>query len=606
MIAASRSGNDDAREIARGLATAIRSAVKHAYEGDAETRAIAWSAASDVAELLALPGLGALLSACEPHLGAPPKMVTHALERLSRLAHETFARGDMLSFHHADRQLTALAGAIGSQEWTAPGPENEAPQAVQSLAELLTDFAIDDPEAIADARVTMPVAAGVRAALDWLGADMGGSLRATMHEVALSLAVRAAHEPGLAPAGAILALTGGALLPDPDGRWSLRVPLHTESPAFLLVRQGEISLALPWHAVARLRIADDTARAVMTEPSLRPWSPLVRTEGERPAALLALGLTRAWLHFDHVVWRVFATPEPAQPSDRIPGGRQVVRTEEGEEFWVVEVSEALRGVPPLHTPPVQPRPRQPMFALPIEGATGPEPALAPAAAEPVAPPAEEPHVAFAAPPESWHGFSDLPAGSDDVEEPADFLVETETPRLLGPEDVHPIGAQMPALAEDEAPASEIEDLVAGAIPHAPTADAAGSEKTAAASATRLALVVDDSLVARLSLGRVLEREGWMVEWVEHASEMWDALHTAPWGVVFVDVSLPDASGRDHLRALVAHQKAAKRRFEVVALTRDAREDRMASDSGITRKLRKPFTQSGLEGLVRELPVPAEA
>lgn len=595
MNATSRPGNDDAREIARGLATAVRSAVKHAQGDDPQTRAIAWSAATDVAELLALPGLGALLAACEPHLEAPPKMVTHALERLSRLAHETFSRGDMLSFTHADRQLGALAGAIGSQEWSAPGAADETPQAVQPLSEILADFAIDDPEAISRAQVTMPVAAGLRAALDWLGADLGGSLRATMHEVALSLAVRAAHEPGLAPAGAILALTGGALLPEPDGRWAVRVPLYSERPAFLLVRQGEISVALPWHAVARLRIADDTARSVMTEPSLRPWSPLVRTEGERPAALLALGLTRAWLHFDHVVWRVFATPEPAQPSDLIPGGRQVVRTEEGEEFWVVDVSEALHGVPPLHTPRVQPRPRHPMFAMPAL-AEEPMPAVAPAVSSTIAPPMEEPHVTVGAPPESWHGFSDLPDGSDDVEEPA--LFDAETPRILDAAHVRPIGATMPAY---DAHAEESAHEAAGAA--LPAAAAAFAE--APQTATRLALVVDDSLVARLSLGRVLEREGWMVEWVEHAAEMWDALHTAPWGVVFVDVSLPDASGRDHLHALVTHQKAAHRRFEIVALTRDVREDRMASDTGITRKLRKPFTQATVEELVRELPVPAE-
>lgn len=596
MIAPSRPGHDDAREIARGLATAIRSAVKRARAGDADTRAIAWSAASDVAELLDLPGLGALLSACEPHLDAPPRMVTHALERLSRLAQETYSRGDLLSFTAADRELEALAGSIDSQEWSAPATADEAPQAVLPLSELLADFAIDDPEAISRAQVTMPVAAGLRAALDWLGADMGGSLRATMHEVALSLAVRAVHEPGLAPAGAVLALTGGALLPEPDGRWSLRVPLYSERPAYLLVRQGEISLALPWHAVARLRIADDTARAVMTEPSLRPWSPLVRTEGERPAALLALGLRRAWVHFDHVVWRVFATPEPAQPSDRVPGGRQVVRTDEGEEFWVVEVGEALRGVPPLHTPRPQPRPRQSVVGIPAEPA--PAPARAVVAPEAAAP------ASRVAPSEPWHGFSDAPPGSDDVEEPAQFVVETDAPRMLRPEDVRPIGAAMPVWESDVRTDEPAHESAPPAPEPAPIAAAVHAEAPTK-SARKLALVVDDSLVARLSLGRVLEREGWMVEWVEHATGMWNALHTAAWGVVFVDVSLPDASGRDHLHALVTHQRAAKRPFQIVALTRDAREDSLASDTGITRNLRKPFTQSSLEELVRELPVPAE-
>lgn len=580
MIASLRPGYDEGREIARGLARALRGALGHAHGSEPATRAVVWSAAVHVAELLDLPGLAALLVACEPHTAAPPRMVTHALERLARLCEETEARVDLSAFTHADRQLEALAGSIDAQEWTAPGLLAETPESVQSLAELLADFTLDDVAAVERAQVTLPVAAGLRAALDWLGTDLGGGLRVTVHEAALTLAVRVAHEPGLAPAGAVLALSGGALLPEPDGRWSLRVPLHTERPAFLLVRQGELSLALPWHAIARMRIADEAARASLTEPSLAPWSPLARAHGERPLALVALGLVRAWLHLDHVVWRVFAAPEPAASSDVVPGGRLVVRTEEGGEYVVVEMSEALRDVPPLHTPKPHMRPRAAVLPLPRA------------------------EVATPTPYDAWTPPEDAtlplggPPGSDDVEEPADGVPARESLRLLGPEHVHPIGAARAFAAEPEhAPA-----------PPAPTASAAVEPKGAvgASASARLALVVDDSLVARLSLGRVLEREGWIVEWVEHASEMWEALDGSPWGVVFVDVSLPDASGRDHLRALVANRDAAKRRFEVVALTRDAREDRMALESGIERKLRKPFTPGALEELVRELPPPADA
>src|SRR2546430_2501191 len=160
-----------------------------------------------------------------------------------------------------------------------------------------------------------------RAALDWLGADQGGPIRVTVQDAALTLGVRVAHPAGLAPAGAVLALASGSMLPKADGRWALRVPLYAERPAFLLARQGELSLALPWHAVARLRIADAAARAGMTEPSLEPWSPLERAQGERPAVLLAQGLSRAWLHLDHIVWRVFASPEPAHAPEAVPGGR---------------------------------------------------------------------------------------------------------------------------------------------------------------------------------------------------------------------------------------------------------------------------------------------
>lgn len=552
MIAPQGHPDDGSREIARGLATAVQAAVDSMREPPSDARTLSWNAAVDVAELLDLEGLVLLLAACESHQGAPPLAVAHVLERITRLSQESVVRGDLTPFVQADRELAALAGTLSSQDWSRPGPIERVPEAVQSLAELLADFELDHAEAIAHAQVTLPVAAGLRAALDWIGADLGGGLRVTVHDAALTLAARVAHEPGLGPAGAVLALSGGALLPEDDGRWALRVPLCAERPAWLLVRQGELSLALPWHAVARLRIADDAARAVMTEPSLRLWAPLARSQGERPAALLALGLTRAWLHLDHIVWRVFADPQPAQPSDAVPGGRHVVRTEEGGEYWVVEVGEALRGVPPLHTPAPRSRPRVTRATVALAS----EPAAEPVA-EPVNEPATEP-----APP---------------------------APIVLGAEDVRPLGrvshvTAMPAPTPAfEAPA-----------PPAP-------ERKPVSSGARLALVVDDSLVARLTLGRALERAGWMVEWVEHAGEMWEALGGSPWSVVFVDVSLPDASGRAHLRALVAHQVAAAQRFEVVALTRDAGEERLALECGITRTLRKPFAPSELDELVQELP-----
>ncbi len=615
MIASMRHGDEDAREIARGLALAVKGAVENLRGGHADTRALTWAAAVDVAELLDLSGLSQLLAVCETHVEAPPLAVTHALDRLARLAHDTLTRGDVTAFEQADRELGALAGSLTSQEWSPPGRTEELPESLQALRDLLSDFELDDAEAIARAQVTLPVAAGLRAALDWIGADLGGRLRVTVQDAALTLAARATHEPGLGPAGAILALTGGALLPEPDGRWSLRVPLHADRPAYLLVRQGELSLALPWHAVARLRIADESARAVMTEPSLMPWSPLARAHGERPAALLALGLTRAWLHLDHVVWRVFAQPVPAKASDAVPGGRLVVRTDEGGEYWVVEVSEALEGVPQLHTPKPQPRPRPPSLevALPtgttlsttqpstleIPRVAGLTRASSIAAALPEA-------AAPAAPAE----IAQEPSGSEDVEEPAEIVAPAEPFSTLGPDDVRPLGRSLPegsTIAQDLDARSETRAAaVAPAAPAAPSEPAAASrEKAEAAStASRLALVVDDSLVARLSLGRVLEREGWMVEWVEQAGEMWEALHGSAWGVVFVDVSLPDASGRAHLRSLVANQMAATRRFEVVALTRDASEERLAHESGITRTLRKPFTHAALEQLMRELPAPS--
>src|SRR6185503_16919528 len=357
MMAASGHGDPHAREIAAGLVASVRAAIAAGRRADKDLP-LAWAAAADVADLLEMPGLRALIGACAAAVGTRSAAVARALAQLERLADGAEARGDVRGFELADGELANLAAALAepAAEATTNAPpvpaesESDAAEDVRSLDVLLADFVFDDPAAVAKAMVALPVAAGLRAALDWIAADVGGRLHVEVQDAALTLVARAANEAGLGAAGAVLGLTGGALLAEPDGRWSLRVPLHAARPAFLLARQGGLALALPWHAVARLRITDEASRAAMTEPSLEPWSVLERRSGERPAALLALGLLRAWIHIDHIVWRVFARPEPADDGHAVPGGTQVVRTEEGEEYRVVDVEEALRGVPPLYTP----------------------------------------------------------------------------------------------------------------------------------------------------------------------------------------------------------------------------------------------------------------
>jgi CheY-like chemotaxis protein len=584
MMASSGSGDVHARAIAAGLVAAVRSSIASARQPEVPAAApLAWSAAADIAELLELPGLAALLVACigAPQAAAP---LERALNHLARLADEADSRGDLKPFVRADRELATLAKAPGladrpaSQAAASPPPRPAAPRVpapstpvgapedVRSLEVLLADFEFDDTAAVAKAMVALPVAAGLRAALDWIASDAGGRLHVEVQDAALTLVARAVHEGGLGAAGAVLGLTGGALLPEPDGRWAMRVPLHAAKPAYLLARQGELSLALPWHAVAKLKITDESSRGAMTEPSLEPWSALARARGERPAALLALGLSRAWLHLDHIVWRVFARPEPAEAIDAVPGGRHVVRTEEGEEYRVVDVEEALQGVPPLHTPPPAPRAHpaaagDPAVRTPSQIMLVPEGLAAPEAL---------------APPVSAVG-------------PA----PTKEPVVLGPEFVRAlaVGAATPAAS----PAVAVPAATAPA-PEPAREPAAPAVRTAAPRA----LVVDDSLVARMELGRVLERHGWEVEWVETAGEMWSALPDSAWSIVFVDVSLPDARGRAHLKTLVAQQRAAHHRFELVALTRDESDERLVLDAGIVRMLRKPFAPGAVARIVREI------
>src|SRR5689334_2219860 len=167
MMASSGTGDAHAREIATGLAAAVRSAIATTRQPEAPTApSLAWAAAADIAELLDLPGLAALLTACT---GAPATApLDRALNRLARLADEAESRGDVGAFASADRELATLAASAGlawraavTAESTAaptpasPGPGSSAPaetavaEDVRSLDVLLTDFAFDDPSAVA-------------------------------------------------------------------------------------------------------------------------------------------------------------------------------------------------------------------------------------------------------------------------------------------------------------------------------------------------------------------------------------------------------------------------------------------------------------------------
>jgi len=265
---------------------------------------------------------------------------------------------------------------------------------------------------------------------------------------------------------------------------------------------------------------------------------------------------------------------------------------------------------PQPLPP--PRHRRPD---PAPGAAAPMvPPLPPApppaggrAAAPAVEPAPEPEPAPHSPPEP-----DLPVLTPDhvraLARPEPSAPAPPPPMAAAP--VPPRAAARvptPQAVLEPAPAAfelDLRDALAGVIGErgAPEAPPAAAEPRAPQG--RRALIVDDSLVARLVLASVLERGGWWVESVERAEEMWAALGEGGWSVVFVDVSLPDASGSAHLRALVARQLAARHRFEVVALTRDRAEQRVVDEAGITRALRKPFAPGAVEGLIRELPAPA--
>ena len=204
----------------RGMAAGLVRALKGALASH-DPEAPIWRNAADIAELLRLDGLAALLAACRPHAATRSADVVSALDRLARLTATTERDLELAALLEVDRELAALAGMIAAQEWGVPAGSRTSSVALQSLADLLADLRVDDAEALARCIVTLQVGAAVRAAIDWLDADGGSALRLKVQDAVATFTLRVAHPDGLAPAGAVLGLAGASLLPDGTARFAI-------------------------------------------------------------------------------------------------------------------------------------------------------------------------------------------------------------------------------------------------------------------------------------------------------------------------------------------------------------------------------------------------
>ncbi|MCC6349450.1 MAG: response regulator [Candidatus Eisenbacteria bacterium] len=423
-------------EIARGLVEALR----RALEPDAPARARA--VARGIAQVLGLEGLDqALHELGREVVGERPTDLAHVEARLTRLADEAEAAQSTQPLLAAETELQALARALRDTEWAGEGADAVP---VYAVADVLTGLPLEPDADLGRARVTAPVAASLRAALDWIGADEALVLQAGFHDSALALTCPVAHEGGLAPAGAVLATVEGSLGPESDGRWTLRVPLHVERPSFLLVRIGHVPAAIPWHSVARLRMHSPAEWSAAPEPVLAPLATPSGGEDERPGALVALGLTRAWLVADRIVWRIAAHAEPAEERGPFGAATRAVRVESGELYWVLEPAWLLRTTVPIAVAPPAPRPRPGVVSAP-----GPEVQMAAAQAAALA---NAPRVRAGAPPAGGaageaHSLADAVARAIDLlrgereaaaaSAPPPRVVEPSL-TVLRPEDVTPL------------------------------------------------------------------------------------------------------------------------------------------------------------------------
>jgi len=153
------------REIARSLVGALEVALS-AGGALAELRA-----ARDAAQLLELPGLDRLVAALAPHASHPwPAEILPVVERLQRVCARATSAGGLAEFRRADSDFHGLAGEIVAMEWSAlPSRSGVEGRSVPTLsaAEMLSDLPLANKTSASvarRARLTMPVAAAVRAA----------------------------------------------------------------------------------------------------------------------------------------------------------------------------------------------------------------------------------------------------------------------------------------------------------------------------------------------------------------------------------------------------------------------------------------------------------
>ncbi len=464
-------------------------------------------------------------------------------------------------------RLQSIEGAGDGGPWTPSGVGAD---------EALHGFAITGSlRGGLERRRLAPVVAGaLRVAVDHLTAGgPSGPLQVVADEAALEVRIDRIEPSGIAPAGEVLESVEAHLgvVPDGGGAWMIRVPLLTPNETFLLIEQGSLALAVPWHAVVRMRITDMAALARSAEQEgyaiLPPLAPLSDPLADLPVVLLGLGLRRAYVVADQIIWRM-----PAEPTDEAaPRGHglgPMVRTHEGRAWVMLDSAHLLRDVPPPPLPHVDSgthdfgTPWRPEDAMPAVTDRGALPAATvEAPPEPVAPPAL-----------TVLSLHDVMADPEDAEAlPAE-------PTEAAPAPVFPPGP--PVLRLVELSRADVEPLVEP-LP-APRA-----------------LIAEDSMVAAIFLTRLLEQEGFVVVPVGTAAELHRLSAAAHWSLVFADVELPDAVAGRALAGLEP-KNAQGKPATVIALVRDAEDAAHAGAYGVLHVLAKPFEAESLLTLLGEL------
>lgn len=534
------------RELARTFLAALRPALAGGA-GEAER-----AAAREAARLLGLAGLDrALATLHELGGGAAPEDARAIAGRLLRLAAEAEVAADVGPFERSDAELAALADEIESYDWYGADPaENPDHPAVATLPlDRVFDRSLvaggELRSLAAQLRLAAPVAASLRAALDWLSPEDAAvrGVRLRGEPSLLEVRLTGIEPRGLGAAHRVIGAVGGNLGPALEddraaaGEWIVRVPSFALRPSYLMVIQGGLRLAIPWHSVLRLRMLSP---AEMVANGWRQGHPVLDflatpspTAIEYPVVLVGHGLKRGHFIADRLVWRLAAEPVENEWGSPATGLRDTVRSEEGEIFWVAEPGRLLQHLP-----------------VPEPELRSPAPAPAP-----------------------------LPTLTDRDVEPLDAGGAEPAPGSTAGVEQRP-EAHRPEAAIRPAP---------------PPAAPAGAARR------RLALVAEDSITARVFLTRMLFQQGIEVEAVSTATELLERLVTARWDLVFVDVELPDGHGAAWLARAREAAALAAPGARVIALLRDRADLQAAREAGVSLTLAKPVRPEDLARLLAAVP-----
>ncbi|HKQ57932.1 MAG TPA: hypothetical protein VJY35_08685, partial [Candidatus Eisenbacteria bacterium] len=379
---------DRAQEMARGLCRHLTQAL------DESTPNRTLEGAREVAQLLALRGLDRLLGALVPYArGAWPAPLKPVIDRVQRAVTESSRAANIEAFRRMDEEMGLMARAIervplarSTPAATAPASSPSRPEAINEPAAVTLAEALEgvpgertETDLLRRVRLRTPVAGALRAALDWLvgGNSTRGRMWLSSDGSALDVTCEGIAHSGLHAASEVLTSVGAHLGPTGErpGAWTLRVPILAERETFLMLEQDELQLAVPWHAVVRVRLIPAGTIETMLKrqglPVLTPLATAPRRAAEQPVVIVALGLKRACLVADRLVWRMSAGPAdlPGQPP--APGIMRVVRSDDDDLYWVLEPEWLLKGVasPPMahagfRTPPASPASPAPAGSAP--------------------------------------------------------------------------------------------------------------------------------------------------------------------------------------------------------------------------------------------------